>query len=48
MWQRVPSRKSQTQRPGVRGDRRQPSGPTTDQGIRNSFVMIIKFLLLSI
>ena len=50
MWQRVPSRISQTQRPGVRGDRRNPSGsPTaTDQSIKISIVVIVKFFILFI
>ena len=49
MWQRVPSRISQTQRPGVRGDRRKPSGPptATDQGIQTFIVMIINVFTFS-
>ena len=38
----MPSSMSQAQGPG---DRRQPSGPKTDQGIGIYFVVIIKFLL---
>ena len=45
---RLPSSRIQGQGPGNIGDRRQPSGPTTDQGIGNSFVVIIKFLLFKI
>ena len=51
MWQREPSRISQTQRPlRVMGNRGKPSGsPTaTDQSIKISIVVIVKFFILFI
>ena len=47
MWQRVPSRISQTQRPyRVMGNRGKPSGPltATDQGIQTFKVVLVIFL----
>ena len=40
---RMPSSMSQAQGPG---DRHQPSGPKTDQGIQTSIFMVIKFSIL--